>query len=241
MALIDFQTVLGRMLREQNRDDYLRSVSLDERESQYFETLRDTAEFRFYAGVQRSWCIARATKAAHLTLSLLLPAERGRLLDEWVDSGSGSHSFFFVEAESFLDFIAEHLSDRPRELTVCQFERATLRAGNGANTFAAPAAEPLQQSNTFLRRGRYASVVHFAVGPDQDLNSQNPLADLFSAGLILMFSPGLSQLWHEPSPEELALWDALTSPDSIGTLLAQGHSIETLQTLLAHGAIEYAD
>ena len=62
MALIDFQTVLGRMLREQKSDTHLRGVSLDERESRYFQNLRETAEFRFYASVQRSWCIARAAK-----------------------------------------------------------------------------------------------------------------------------------------------------------------------------------
>ena len=59
------------MLREQNRADHLRCVSLEDSESRYLENLRDTSEFRFYASVQRSWCIARATKAAHLTLSLL--------------------------------------------------------------------------------------------------------------------------------------------------------------------------
>src|SRR5678815_4481999 len=109
MALVDFQTVLGRMLREQKSDTHRRDVSLNELESEYLENLRDTAEFRFYASVQRSWCIARATKAAHLTLSLLPPEERERLLDQWVDSGSGAQSFFFVEADSFLDFIGTYL------------------------------------------------------------------------------------------------------------------------------------
>jgi hypothetical protein len=225
MALIDFQTALGRMLREQNRDDYVRGINLDEHERRYFDNLRDTAEFRFYASVQRSWCVARATKAAHLTLSLLPPEERERLLDEWVDSGSGAQSFFFVEAESFLDFIGRYLSGRPREFAVCQFERATLRAGNGANVFVPPDPAALQQPDCCLRRGSYAGVVH--------------LAELFSDGLIIMFSPGLPQLWHEPSTEELDLWDALASPTAVNTLLSLGHSLETLETLLAHGAIEY--
>src|SRR6185369_5378776 len=121
LGLIDFQTALGRMLREQNRDDYLRGVSLAESESRYLENLRDTAEFRFYAGVQRSWCIARAARAAYLTLSQLPLEERERLLDEWVNRGSGAQSFFHVEAEAFLDFIGERLSDRPREFTISQF------------------------------------------------------------------------------------------------------------------------
>src|ERR1044072_3065804 len=99
MGLIEFQTVLGRMLREQNRDDHLRGVSLDDGESCYLQDLRETSEFRFYASVQRSWCVTRATKAAHLTLSLLPQEERERLLDEWIDSGSGTQSFFFVPAE----------------------------------------------------------------------------------------------------------------------------------------------
>jgi len=220
MGLIEYQTVLGRMLREQNRDDHLRGVSLEESESRYLENLRDTAEFRFYGSVQRSWCIARATKAAHLTLSLLPQDERERLLDEWVDSGSGAQSFFFVEAESFLDFIGRKLSDRPREFTVCQFERATLRASNGANVFVAPDPALLQKADTCLRRGYYAALVRFY------------------AGLILMFSPGLPQLWHEPAPDELALWDALDSPVPVRTLLNLGHSLETLERLLTHGAVE---
>ncbi|HEY5885132.1 MAG TPA: hypothetical protein VIT88_10620 [Pyrinomonadaceae bacterium] len=241
MGLIDFQTVLGRMLRERNRDDRLRGVNLAESESRYLEHLRDTAEFRFYASVQRSWCIARATKAAQLTLSLLPQEKRERLLDEWVDSGSGVQSFFGVEAESFLDFIGGQLSDRSREFAICQFERATLRANNGASVFVAPDAASLQRVNSCLRRGSYAALVRFEADPDQLPDSHTPLADLFSTRLTVMFSPGLPQLWHEPSPEEVELWDALESPIPVRTLLSRGHSIETLERLLGHGALEYAD
>ena len=237
MGLIDFQTALGRMLREQNRDDYLRGVSLAEDESRYLENLRDTAEFRFYASVQRSWCVARASRAAHLTLSLLSPDERERLLDEWVNSGSGAQSFFHVEAEAFLDFIGGHVCDRPREFTVCQFERATLRAHYGASIFVAPEATSLDESKSFIRRGSYAALVRFEADPDQ---LHGPLADLFSAGLIVMFSPGLPQLWHEPPAEEVDLWDALESSTPVATLLSRGHSIEMLERLLGHGAIEYS-
>ena len=172
MGLIDFQTALGRMLREQNRDDFLRGVSLEKSESQYLVNLRDTAEFGFYKSVQRSWCVARATKAAHLTLSLLPKEERERLVDEWVDSGSGAQSFFFVEADLFLDFLGGHLSDRPRELTVCQFERATLRASDGANVFVAPDPASLQRPDSCIRRGSYASLVRFK--PDPDQSSHDP-------------------------------------------------------------------
>ena len=241
MGLIDFQTVLGRMLREQNRDDHLRGVSLEEDESRYLEGLRGTAEFRFYASVQRSWCIARATKAAHLTLSLLPQEERERLLDEWVNSGSGAQSFFRVEAESFLEFIGGRLSDRPCEFAVCQFERATLRASDGADVFVAPDPAPLQSPHSWLRRGSYAGLVRFDADPDPLVRKHQPLADLFLANLILMFSPALPQLWREASPNEVDLWNALDSPTPVKRLLDDGHSIETLEALLRQGAVEYTD
>lgn len=229
------------MLREQNRDDHLRGVRLEEAESRYLEKLQDTAEFRFYASVQRSWCIARATKAAQLTLSLLPPEERERLLDEWVDSGSGAQSFFGVEAELFLDFIGEYLSDRPFELTICQFERATLRASTRANVFVVPDVAVLQKPDSYVRRGEYAAVIRFAADSNHSetsVQTHERLTDLFSAGLIVMFSPGNAQLWHEPSSEELDLWDALDSPTPVKTLLANGHALETLGRLLGYGAIE---
>jgi hypothetical protein len=241
MGLIEFQTVLGRMLREQNRDDHLRGISLAEGESRYFEKLLGTAEFRFYTSVQRSWCIARATKAAHLTLSLLPQEERERLLDEWIDSGSGAQSFFLVEADAFLDFIGRHLSDRSCELTVCQFERATLRASNGADHFIAPDPASLKNPNCFLRRGSYAALVRFDTDPNSLVQKHLPLAALFTAGLIVMFSPGLPELWHEASPEEVEIWNALDSPTPVSTLLSEGHPVETLEQLLAQGAIEYVE
>lgn len=239
MALIDFQTVLGRMLREQNSDNHLRGVNLDEGESQYLQNLRDTAEFRFCASIQRSWCIARATKAAHLTLSLLPQHERERLLGEWVDAGAGAQSFYGVEGEAFLEFIGKHLTERPHELTVCQFERATLRARNGADEFVAPDPSSLKRPDCLVRRGRYAGLVRFDIDPQRLVETTRPLAQLFSAGLIVMFSPGVPQLWHEPTPDEVSLWDVLESPVPLSTLLAHGHSFETLETLLTSGAIEY--
>lgn len=238
MALIDFQTVLGRMLREP-KSDHLRGVSLDERESRHFENLKDTAEFRFYASVQRSWCIARAAKAASLTLSLLSEEKRARLLDEWVDSGAGASSFHGVESELLLEFIAKHLTDPSHELTVCQFERATLRANNGAGHFVAPELTALKDSGCFLRRGSYAELVRFYAHLDQLLNAvQNhePLPDC--PVLLILFSPGLPRLCIEPSPEEVNLWETLKAPASVGMLLNEGHSRETLERLLSHGAIE---
>ena len=239
MALIEFQTVLGRMLREQKSDTHLPGVSLDERESRYFQNLRETAEFRFYASVQRSWCIARAAKSASLTLSLLPPEKRERLLDDWVDSGAGASSFHGVEAELFLEFIGRHLPHPSHELTICQFERATLRANNGASRFVAPNRSALQNSDCLLRRGSYAALVPFYTDLDRvgdAVQNQEPLPD--SPIMLVLFSPGFSQLCIEPSPEEVSVWEALATPASVSTLLDQHHSLTTLEELLSHGAIE---
>jgi len=230
------------MLREQKSETHLRGVSLDERESRYFETLRDTPEFRFYASVQRSWCIARAAKGASLTLSLLPPEKRERLLDEWVDSGAGASSFHNVEAELFLDFIGKHLPKPSHELTVCQFERATLRANRGASQFVAPDASALQDPDCVLRRGRYAALVCLYTSLDQLFNAvqeKEPLPE--SPVMLVLFSPGFPRLCAEPSVSEVSIWEALEAPVSIKTLLDQGHSLTTLAGLLRHGAIEPAD
>src|SRR6185295_11614803 len=183
------------MLSEQKSDTHLRGVSLDERDSRYFATLRETAEFRFYASVQRSWCIARAAKSASLTLSLLPQEKRERLLDEWVDSGAGASSFHGVEAELFLEFIGKQLPDPSHELTVCQFEGATLRAHNGASHFVAPDVSALHDPDCLLRRGSYADLVRLYVDLDQLLNAvqtHEPLPDL--PIMLVLFSPGLPKL-----------------------------------------------
>jgi hypothetical protein len=242
MALIEFQTVLGRMLREQKSDTHLRGVSLDECESRYFQNLRETAEFRFYASVQRSWCIARAAKAASLTLSLLSKEKRERLLDEWVDSGAGASSFHGVEAELLLDFISGHLPDPSHELTVCQFERATLRASNGASHFVAPDVSALQDPDCLLHRGSHAELVRFYTDLDRLLNAihnEEPLPD--RPVMLILFSPGLPQLCIEAAPEAMSVWEALATATSVRTMLDQGHSLATLEGLLSHGGIESTD
>ena len=233
---------MGRMLREQKSETHLRGVSLDEREQHYFDNLRDTDEFRFYASVQRSWCIARAAKGASLTLSLLPQEKRESLLDEWVDSGAGASSFHNVEAELFLDFIGKRLPDPSHELTVCQFERATLRANNGASHFVAPDASALDDPDCVLRRGRYAALVRLYTALDRLFNAvqnQEQLPD--SPVMLVLFSPGLPRLCVEPAPSEVSVWETLEAPVSIKTLLDQGHALTTLEGLLSHGAIEFTD
>ena len=244
MALIEFQTGLGRLLREQQSSDPLHGVNLDANEKQYFETLQETAGFRFSAGIQRSWCIARAAKSAHFTLSLLPDEERQALLDEWVDSGAGTSSFFDAEGESFLSFISKRLTDPSHELSVCQFEQATLRASNGASSYTSPDPSALANVDCKLRQGRHAALVRLYVDPElliESMQTRKPLPPLSSEALVLMFSPGLPQLCNAPSEEEIATWEALDAPASVGTLLSLNISQETLTQLLEQGTIEYAD
>jgi|ERR1700686_5145414 len=118
MALIDFQTALGRLVRVRDGKDPLRGLNLDTGERSYIEALTESAGFRFSVSIQRSWCIGRAAKSAHLTLSILSDDEGRRLLDAWINSGAGTQSFSDAEADSFLDFIIGHLINPSHELTV---------------------------------------------------------------------------------------------------------------------------
>lgn len=244
MALIEFQTGLGRLLREPNSSDPLLGVNLDAREKKYFEALRETSGFNFCASIQRSWCIGRAAKSAHFTLSLLPHEEREALLNEWVDMGAGTSSFFDAEGEAFLSFISKRLNDPSPELSVCQFEQATLRASNGASRFTPPDPAELADPNRPLRRGTYAALVRLYADPSslmQTLQTGKPLPPLSSEPLVLMFSPGLPQLCNEPTEEEQAVWEALQQPSSVLNLLNHNISSKTLAQLLKQGTIEYAD
>jgi hypothetical protein len=244
MALIEFQTGLGRLLREQKSSDPLHGVNLDANEKRYFETLQESAGFRFCASIQRSWCISRAAKSAYFTLSLLPDDERQALLNEWVDAGAGTSSFFDAEGDSFLSFISERLTDPSHELSVCQFEQATLRASNGASFHASPDLTGLANPERNLRRGKHAALICLYVDPSlllESMQTRKPLPPLSSEPMVLMFSPGLPQLCNVPSEEEIAIWEALDAPASVGTLLSLNVSQKTLARLLRQGTIEYAD
>ena len=244
MALIEFQTGLGRLLREQQSSDPLNGVNLDANEKRYFETLQETAGFRFCASIQRSWCISRASRSAYFTLSLLPDEERQALLDEWVDAGAGTSSFFDAEGESFLSFISKRLTDPSHELSVCQFEEATLRASNGASSYASPDLSGLANADCNLRRGSHAALVRLYLDPSlllESMNTRKPLPPLSSEPMVLMFSPGLPQLCNEPTEEEIAIWEELDTPASVGTLLSLNVAPKTLAQLLKQGTIDYAD
>lgn len=244
MALIDFQTALGRLVRASNGSDPLRGLNLDPGERSYLQALTESAGFRFTVSVQRSWCIGRAAKAAHLTLSILTDDERRRLLNEWINSGAGTRSFYAAEAVSFLDFISAQLINPSHELTVCQLEQATLRASNGTDYFAAPDLLRLHDPNCALCRGTYAGLVRFYAEPHRllaALQKREPLPPLSSEVMIMLFGPGLEQLCRPASMAEVNLWDRLDTTVAVRTLLSEGYRRETFEILLNAGVVEYAD
>jgi len=158
--------------------------------------------------------------------------------------GAGTSSFFDAEGEEFLGFISKRLTDPSHELSVCQFEQATLRASNGASTFSPTYPAGLGDPGRNVRRGRHAALVRLYADPSlivESLKTRKPLPPLSSEPTVLMFSPGLAELCHEPSAEELAVWEALEAPASTGELLRSNASPQTLGELLKQGTIEYTD
>lgn len=244
MALIDFQTALGRLVGAQQGTNPLDGLNLDTGESQYLKALQKSAGFLFCKSIQRSWCIGRAAKSAHLTLSFLPENERQELLDEWVDSGAGTQSFYDAQGGSFLDFLSGRLINPSHEFSVCQLEHATLRVGEGKDCFTPPDAAALSDPDCRLRRGRYAGLVEFYAEPHrllESLQKQKPLPPLSSDVTAIFLGPGVEQLCHLPSADEVDLWDKLEIPQSVGALLSQQHERNTLEKLLSYGIIEYSE
>jgi hypothetical protein len=243
MALLDFETALGRLVRAPNAADPLRSLHLDDREISCFETLKASAGFRFTAGVQRSWSIGRAARAGSLTLSILPDDSRRRLLDEWTEAGGGTSSFFAAEAEALLEFIANRLPDPSHELTACRFEQATLRASEQAIAFTPPGPDLPPAPRCALGRGRYAAMVPFHGEPYaiiEALVKHQALPPVSADATTIVFGPGLDRLCRVASPREVAVWRKLTAPYAFTSLLDEGYHRDDLASMLQAGIVEFA-
>ena len=243
MPLIDFQSAMGRLIRTSNASDPLRSLTLDEREASCIAALKRSAGYHFTLGVQRSWCLRRATGAVYQTLSIL-PAELSRrLINEWVDSGNGTSSFVAVEADALLEFMAKRLPDPSHEMTVCRFEQATIRANEGRFAFIAPQIAALDSPDRMIRRGRYAGLAEFYGEPHlivAALFHQRPFPPLSSTvEATLLFGPGLEELCRPASPDEVVLWESLMMPMDVSSLLREGHHKGHVESLLLAGILEF--
>jgi hypothetical protein len=221
----------------------LRSLRLTDHERSHLDSLTRSAGYRFTVEVQRSWCVGRATSAGYLTLSILPTDLRKRLLEEWTNSGGGTSSFFYAEAEALLDFIAAHLPNPSHELTACRLEQATLRASEGVAAFTAPDPAELDRTPCLLGRGRHAGIANFHGEPHpvvSALLAHKPLPPVFSeAEVTLLFAPGLDRLCRPASAAEVDLWQTLIGPLELRELLRRGHDREDVAALLQCGALEY--
>lgn len=243
MALLDFQTSLARLVRVSNGVDRSPGVSLTPGERRYLSDLPGNSAFCFTVKVQRSWCTGRAAKAAYLTLSILPSEQRDGLLEEWIRTGGGTHSFVGAESEAFLQFIARRLPDPSHELTICRMELAALRSSEGSLRFQRPPLSQIDCADCLLRRGRYAGVVHFYAEPEKVLNAllrREPCPPISSDVTKLIFGPGLDRFYTRASWSEMALYDRLHSSVSVAELAAEGFTRETIARLLEGGVLEYA-
>lgn len=244
MALLDFQMGLGRMLRAPEKAGFPADLSLTDPEQAALSRVRESRGFRFTTEVQRSWCRARAAKAARLTLAILPPEERLRLLEDWVGRGGGTASFFAAEADRFLEFIAGELREPSHELALCRFEQAALRASEGVLDFTSSGRPSNGGTGSLIRRGRYAALVRLYAEPHllmAAFDGQQPFPPLSNDAFLLMFAPGLDGLWREAAKAEAALWNRLVQPISREALLAEGVPGRLLDSLAADGFLEYLD
>jgi hypothetical protein len=244
MALLDFQTALGRLVRASERGDALEAVPLADVERSYLAALAGDAGFRFTVKVQRSWCSGRAAKAAYLTLSVLPAGRRAQLLTEWVGLGGGTRSFVGAESEAFLEFIGKRLPEPSHELSICQMERAALRAHEGMQHFRQPEPSEHNLLTGRVQRGRYAGLVRFFAAPEGVLNALTtgePAPALSEEITALIFAPGFDRLYRKASCDEAALFGRLTLPVPVIELFAEGFRRRTIQELLHGGAVESAE
>lgn len=243
MSLLDFQIALGRNVRRPVGKDRLSGLHLTRDERARVEMITKSAGFRFTIAVQESWSVARAGKAARLTLSILPVHKRRRILDDWVRRGGGTSSFHNAEADAFLDYVAEHLPDPSHELTLCKLEKGTHRASEGSRHFVEPDLSRLDAPNCVLRAGRYSLIVPFYAEPKLLLAALDghPLPPLSRNIISLLFAPGLRGLFREATDEEVTLFKRLANSVEFGTLLREGHPRNLIEALLLAGGAEYLE
>lgn len=221
-------------------NDPLRGMNVGSTERAGLMAIIESRGFRFTVDVQRSWNLGRAGDAARYTLSVLPVEKRRWLLNEWVNAGGGTASFFASEADAFLEFVARHLPNPSHALTLSQVERATIRASEGAGHFVPPDLSALKTPGCVLVAGRFAAMVQFHAEPRLLLAALagQALPPLSSDVTPVLFGPGLDGLFRIATGAESALWEQLTSPIAFRTLLARGHRRETIVALFQAGCAE---
>jgi hypothetical protein len=244
MSLHDFQFALGRMIRENksqtNPEQWLPELNLHDSERQQLRALQNSAGLDFAMEVQRSWCEGRARNSAYLTLSALSREQQQELLEQWVDAGGGTSSFYANEAEQFLEFIAARLNLQSHAMSICRMEQAIHRAQAGTQTELLTAAQISRLSvDAILSRSRSASMVYFFAEPDDVFNALergDPLPPIRDDYIPLLFAPGIATLFEVATEEELAIWDRMARPATLCELLVEGYEFAPIERLILAGA-----
>ena len=249
MPLQDYQTALGRLIRARDYDgaaeQQLQGLHLDDDERCAVASLVGGRGLRFTREVQRSWCKGRARNAAYLTLSLLDEERRQNLLDEWVSMGGGIASFFNVEANGFLEFIAARLPQRSHELSICRMEQAVHKANAASANDAGQQPNELQvahelQANTLLCRAPCASLVDFFAEPNlllAAIHTNSDLPALEARAIPCFFGPGLPGMFQLADAVETQLWRRLHKPAVMGRLELEGYAASVLDRLISLGIV----
>jgi hypothetical protein len=248
MALADFQAALGRLV--QAAPGTTSHIHLSSAERASLERLGASAGLRLTAVVQRSWCEGRAARAARLTLSALPIADRQLVLERWIERGGGTFSFFAAEAEAFLTFIERHLPERSHIRTLCQLERATIRADEGAAGREIARAGPADawtcdpgdrlSATADLGRGSHADLVECWADPSvlvPAFYGEAQLPPVSAESTAMLFAPGIEGYCRPASDDETALWRCLAKPVSLSAVLARGLSASTISTLVRERAL----
>lgn len=237
---MNFQLAVGRAVRTWDGSNPFHGLALGDAQRSRLDALTNSRGFKFTKSVQRSWSKGRASRAAWLTLSLLPEADRERLLDTWVDQGGGTTSFFNIEADSFLEFIAAQLPDPSHLLTFCRVEQATYRATEGMTQFTPPDVSELDAQRSLLSSSRHAAMVTFHAEPRRLLAALNgsPLPPLSPDFVTVLFGPGIKGLFREATHEEVKLWKYLGKPRQMQASLDEGYQRTLIEALITAGCLE---
>jgi hypothetical protein len=242
MALLDYQRALSGLVVAQGPMDealaWPTAGSLDEREAHSLAAIRDTPGLGLTSSILRSWNRGRAMKAAPLTLSLLVPSEREKLVADWARSHEARGSFFNAVALHFLTYLLSHLPTGSRAHAVCQFELAVAKADMGSTQMHDVPPEP-RQSDTLIKRGHYASLVTFPGDPIEVLNTppNEALAPADGAQpTLLLFAPGIPGWFRPASQTDCDVWRLLATP-SPWAWLQRRFTPEAVNTMASEGSI----
>ena len=248
MSLHAYQTTLGRIIRGPagQRSDAITQAGgrLSGVEQIYLRSLLQGRGLPFTIDVQRSWCKGRARDAAFMTLSLLPEDRQQEFLDQWVERGGGTSSFFANEADAFLGFIAAQLEPRSHIMSICRMEQAVHRAARGNAELTEPAPPQAPPETAQLAASQFAAIVDFYCDPDQlfaALNAKTSLPEIRYPATPLLFAPWIPGYFRSAQEAEIAILKRLRKMTTLSQLRYEGFDANIVSSLFAAGAIAWFD